>query len=117
MLGRRPRLDTDDQAGVLRLAAGRHQLVVSRGGLWVRAGLRATLLGWADVDQVQLTPTRGGRARIEVFRRDGACHSAGPFPRALAQRWIEGCAAAAATDGHQLRPLDGAPGFGLPPPD
>lgn len=107
------RLTRDDERGVLWLASRRQVLAVSDEGLRVRAGRRRRQLEWSEVDQVQLAPVWRHRACVEVFIAGGGAYSVGPFPAALAERWVRGCADVARR--RQLHPtpiVDGV-GFGL----
>jgi hypothetical protein len=117
MLRRRPpTLRQDADLGVLWLTAGRHELALSRTGVWVRAGARRADLPWVEIDQVQLGDVRGVRACVEVFTVAGRTYSMGPFPAPLAERWVRACADVAKREGVAARGLRDAVGLAIERP-
>lgn len=113
---RRPaecRLSLDEELGVLWLARGLQELALSDGGLWLHSGRHEAELTWDEVDQVQLSPSRGDEARVEVFVADGAVSVVGPFPLAEGEHWVKAAAGRALKAGRRTLPLDGAVGFAI----
>lgn len=115
MARREARLYSDDELGVLWLTHGRCELALSDAGVWLRVGRRTADLPWVDIDQVQLSTVRGGRASVEIFGTAGSRRSVGPFPAAKAEQWVRAAAVAARSAQRTPLPLEGTVGFALPP--
>lgn len=111
-------LHAEGDLRVLWLLAGRSEIALSVEGLWFRRGRRQGELLWSEVQQLQAVPAggprRSPRVRVEVFDRQGAVHTLGPFARPQAERWVLACVQAAEERGEQPLALDGALGFALP---
>jgi hypothetical protein len=107
------RLTRDDERGVLWLATRRQVLAVSDEGVRMRAGRRRRQLEWSEVEQVQLARVWRHRACVEVFIVGGGAYSVGPFPAALAERWVRGCADVARRRQLIATPVVDGVGFGL----
>jgi hypothetical protein len=109
------RLFADEALRVLWLTRRRQELALSEEGVWLRTGRHKAELGWAELEQVQLSYVAlPGRplAWVDFFAPD-AVHRVGVFPRRPATTWMAACAAAVRDAGVATAPLEGSEGFAL----
>jgi hypothetical protein len=82
------------------VGAIRFLLVADEDGIWVRRLFTVTLVGWADIERVEMASAHRGGMTVRITRRDGTCVDVPPslvlpaMPTTLpnARRLVQGVA-------------------------